>query len=150
MLTEREIFDCMRQNLRQAAAECDFIARQPTSGAPFTRLRECLKLAEGCCRQAGHWRQDGRWFQPGIQLEHIHQVARSWLHRPTVESKKLFTMLAEVLRKWDADLHRLQTRPTLRSGEILPKPQRVLRANRPVQVPAGFGATAGGILVPVS
>lgn len=144
VLTEVEIFACMRENLKGAADDCDMIARFPQSGIAFDRMRGRLKLVEGACRQAAHWRQDARWLQPGLKMEQAHQIARTWLHRPSVQSKKLFKGLAAALRKMLADLERLETAPTHRVGMILPKPQPgPLRQGRPVQV-----VRPSGLIVP--
>ena len=149
MLTEREIFDRMKTELRSAIADCDEVARQPKSGPQFIRLRRSLKLVEGCCRQAAHWRQDARWLIPGRQMEHVHQQARAWLHRPTVSSKKLFTKLAAALRNILNDLHRLENLPTLRTGPLLPKPLAgPLRSGASIQVPAAYVRSSAGVIVP--
>jgi hypothetical protein len=157
-LTEREIFDCLRTNLRSAAADCDLIARQPISGPIFDRMRKSLKLVEGACRQAAYWREDARWLPLGVKMEEVHQRARTWLHRPTVSSKKLFALLGDVLRKLLRDVDNLEFMATGRTGLILPKAQEPpLRQGRPVQVMLpGMGMredgvetkTPGGIILP--
>src|SRR4051812_6877983 len=101
--TEPEIFSQLRNQLQEPPEACDHVAAGPESGIHFMRLRRALKLAEGCCRQAGHWREDARWFNPGVKLEQVHQKAREWLHRPSVQSKKLFVMLAATLRQMALD-----------------------------------------------
>lgn len=115
MLHEAEILDVLMQNLRSAKSDCEIIARQPRSGLAFIRLRRSLKLAEGACRQAAQWREDARWLKPGLYLEQAHQIARGWLHRPTVQSKKLFTGLAAALGQMLFDLKRLEK---MRSGQV--------------------------------
>lgn len=150
-LTEQEIFDCLKSNLRSAASDCDLIARQPVSGLYFDRMRKSLKLVEGACRQAAYWRQDARWLPLGIKMEEAHQRARIWLHRPTVQSKKLFTKLGDVLRQLLRDVEGLEFLATGRVGAILPKPAaHPLRQGRPVQValPEAARVTAGGIIIP--
>lgn len=150
VLTEREIFDQLRNQLKVAAEACDHIAGRPESGIHFMRLRSALKLAEGCCRQAAYWRSDTRWLQPGIKLEQAHQRARAWLHRPTIEAKKLFVMLAAAVRRMALDLAILETAATGRTGTILPKPKRYDRENRAIQIPAAYHLprmSAGGIII---
>jgi len=143
-LTEQEIFSAMRENLRGAADDCDLIANHPSSGPAFDRMRKRLKLVEGCCRQAAYWREDARWLPMGVKMEQAHQIARKWLHRPTVQAKKLFTGLAAVLRQFADQLDKLQNARSNRVGLILPKPQAApLRSGRPVQV-----MTPGGVLLP--
>ena len=148
-LTETEIFDCLKSNLRSAAADCDLIARQPVSGPIFDRMRKSLKLVEGACRQAAYWREDARWLPLGIKMEEAHQRARTWLHRPSVSSKKLFTKLGDVLRQLLRDIERLEFMATGRVGAILPKPQPgPHRDTRPVAVMLPERRSAGGIILP--
>ena len=143
-LSEIEIFSCLRENLRGAADDCDIIAKQPRSGEMFDRMRKRLKLAEGACRQAAYWREDSRWLQVGLKMEKAHQIARTWLHRPSVKSKKLFIGLAAALRKVEKDIQRLETQRTGIMGMILPEVERApLRQGRPVQV-----ITPGGLVLP--
>jgi hypothetical protein len=148
-LTEIEIWDCLKENLAGAADDCEIIARQPSSGPEFVRMRQRLKLCEGACRQLSVWRQDTRWLPLGLKMEQAHQKAREWLHRPSVKSKKLFALLASALRKLARDTEILHKKATGRVGMILPKVQREIRtAGRPMQVPANFQTTTGGILLP--
>lgn len=119
MLTEREIFDQMKNQLRSAIADCKLIAETPVSGVHFIRLRKSLKLIEGCCRQAAHWREDSRWLGPAMHMERAHQIAREWLNRPSVKAKKLFTSLGAALSQILKDLERLETRPSGRIGSII-------------------------------
>lgn len=121
MLTEREIFDRLTQSLKRAISLCNDIARQPKSGPQFIALRAELKLVEGACRQAAVWREDTRWLAVGIKAEQAHQYARIWLDRPTVQSKKLFTLLAAVLRRWFVELSAVRDSKVGRSGIILPE-----------------------------
>ncbi|MEI6281973.1 MAG: hypothetical protein WCP82_04550 [Alphaproteobacteria bacterium] len=119
MLTEVEILDCLGTSLMLAADRCKQIAQQPRSARNFTEMRASLKLAEGAARQAAHWRGDIRWLRPAIYLEQAHQLARTWLHRPSVESKKLFTGLSSALLQMAKDLLRLENMATGSSGLIL-------------------------------
>jgi hypothetical protein len=145
MLTEVEIFDCMKSNLSRAAVYADHISRYPASGHSFIKMRAALKRVEGACRQAAYWRQDARWLRPGLMCEKAHQIARTWLHRPSVQSKKLFTGLAAALRKMAVDIERLQTARTGQLGMILPKEQKppTTSASVPVKRPSGLILPAG-------
>lgn len=142
MLTEREIFDRLKGCVRAAISDCEKVATRPESGAAYISLRANLKLAEGCCRQAAHWREDTRWLEPGRKMEQAHQIARAWLHRPTVQSKKLFTGLAAALRKILGDLERVETMATGRVGAILPIYGRSDRRPGLIQVPALTGISS--------
>ncbi len=139
-LTEKEIFDQLKTQLGVAIDECDKIAKYPASGEAFSRLRLALKLVEGCCRQAAQWRLDRRWVDIGMQFAIAHQIARNWLHRPSVESKMLFTKLAYALRANLRDLKRLETRPTGRTGAILTAsgPSRSFDLGHTGRMPAGL------------
>lgn len=149
-LSESEIWECLKENLKGAADDCAIIARQPSSGPEFIRLRERLALCEGACRQMSVWRQDTRWLPIGMKFEQAHQKAREWLHRPTVSSKKLFTLLETALRKMQRDTEILHKRATGKVGMILPKPQRgeIRTQGRAVQVPADYALTQSGLVVP--
>jgi hypothetical protein len=151
-LTEAEIFSTMKDRLRSAIADCRFIANFPVAGPTYKRLRQSLKLVEGCCRQAAYFRQDARWFGPGRYAEEAHQRARLWLHRPSVQTHKLFTKLADALEQWMKDLERLEKMPSGRVGTILPKPQRApLQSGRPVSVimPSGVALKKTAQSLPV-
>lgn len=128
-LTEREIFDQMRSSLSSAAADCDEIAN---GAALFGRMRQSLKLAEGSCRQMAEMRGDARWLTPRIYLEKAHQIARAWLHRPSVQGKKLFTGLGAALRTMLADIDKLQNQRVGRTGLILPN---AISGRGPVDMP---------------
>lgn len=146
-LSEREILDRMKSELKSAACEADLIASHPKSGLAFGRLRASLKNAEGCCRQLAVFREDSRWLIPGVTLEKAHQIARAWLHRPSVKSKKLFTGLAAALRQMYVDLEKLETARVGRTGAILPSavdPKR--RGSAPM--PFHGLKTPGGIYLP--
>lgn len=147
-LTEKEILDRMKGCVRSAIDECLVIAAQPVSGPYFDSLRKNLKLAESCCRQAAYWREDARWLPLGLAMESAHQRARFWLHRPSVQSKKLFTKLAEVLRQLERAIVILETQKTGRRGMILPAEAKAPhRDTRPVAV-SGHRVTPGGLIVP--
>lgn len=49
--TELEIFDCLSQNLRKSAENCQKLAWDPKRGHIYNDFRKSLKLVEGCCRQ---------------------------------------------------------------------------------------------------
>jgi hypothetical protein len=138
------LFDELKQALRSAANDCDMIARFPQSGRAFDRMRRSLKTVETRCNDIGRLREDARWFPIGMMMEECHQRARTWLHAPSVASKKLFPGLAANLRQLLAKVEGLETKATHRYGMILPKPQAApLRQGRPVQV-----ITPGGIIIP--
>lgn len=149
-LTETEVFDQMLTSLRGAIDDCEIIARQPVSGVYFDRMRSRLKLVEGCCRQAAAFREDTRWLPVGVMMEQAHQRARFWLHRPSVQSKKLFTILADKLRLLEKATTQIRDQKTGRRGIILPDMQKAPgRVPGMVQVPRGFVRTSGGVIAPI-
>ena len=44
-----------------------------TEGEIGRKLAECLKQAEGCCRQMAHARGDARWLALGDVFAQLHQ-----------------------------------------------------------------------------
>lgn len=147
MLTENEIFSQMKERLKSAASDCDLIASQPLSGAFFKHMRESLKLVEGSCRQMAMCREDSRWLTPAMYMERAHQIARAWLHRPSVKSKKLFVGLAAALRAMYRDIEKLQNNPVGRAGAILPASVDPKRRGH-VDMPFRGVKTPGGIIIP--
>lgn len=161
-LTENEIFDCMSHNLRLAAEHCDLLAVSPAKGPTYKLFREELLLIEGCCRQAGYWREDTRWLPIGQLMESAHKRAGGWLRgvklpngtlltiRPG-ELHPLFAKLAENLRAIHVGLVKMRTEATHRSGiilpDVMPGPHRDTRPSR-VILPPGMLKTSGGIILP--
>lgn len=132
-LTEAEIKDCWRANMLGAADDCSLLQTLPAQGATFVRLRERLKLAEGSCRQMGHWREDSRWLYLAPQLENLHQMARVMI--VSHYARQLFTKLEITLRKIVKAADDLENKATGKVGMILPDTSRgPHRDTRPVQV----------------
>ena len=133
MLTEVEIRGCWRQNMLEAASCCSLLQTLPAQGATFVRLRENLKLAEGACRQMGHWREDSRWLYLAPQLENLHQMARVMI--VSHYARQLFTKLEITLRKIVQAADDLENKATGKVGMILPDTSRgPHRDTRPVSV----------------
>jgi hypothetical protein len=154
-LTEVEIFDCLRTNLRLAAQSCDALAVHPRKGKNYTKLRDELRLVEGACRQAAFWRQDARWLRIGLFIAEAHKRSGGWLRGLKVGNVRvplapghlhpLFVKLAEILRAAYARADEYQTKATGRIGMILPKPGPAPhRDTRPV----GYRRSPGGLILP--
>lgn len=122
MLTEPEIFDRMRTSLREAIEACDVLVGIPAQGPTYVKLRENLKLVEGCCRQAAHWREDSRWLQYGLMMEDAHQRSLNWLRYRN--PRWLFGKLGEALRGLMKQLDDLKDKAPPKLGTILPEPVR--------------------------
>lgn len=161
-LTEAEIFDCLGTNFRLAAETCELLATVPKKGPNYRKFREHLKLLEGACRQAAFWRQDARWLQLGLMMEHAHQVAGEWLRGvkqpdgsrrpiPFGEKHPLFMHLAEILRRGHIQAENYRTARTGRVGTILPKPAAHYRETKPVPVSGiDFTKRPSGLIVPAN
>lgn len=147
-LTEQEIKDCLKDNLRQAIQHCTDLATKPKRGLSYDALRTELGLIEGCCTQMAYWRSDTRWLQFGLLMEQAHQRAGEWLRRH--HPKKLFLMLGENLKVLLLIAEDLETKKTGIMGSILPMVQAgPHRENRPISVPRSFERrSAGGIIIP--
>lgn len=142
-LTEVEILDQMRTQCRKAIEDAENLAKLPAQGPTYVRLREELKLIEGCCRQAAYWREDARWLPIGLKMEEAHQRARVWVTRHY--ARKMFLMLANNLRALERKIDNLQHHATGRRGTILPDVQAAPhRDTRPV----GWTATPSGLVIP--
>jgi hypothetical protein len=144
-VTEAEILSKLVESFRLAADYAEALAILPARGPTYTKLREELKLAEGCCRQVAYYREDSRWFQVGLLMEQAHKRAGTWLRvHPRTENSNLahplFLKLAENLRAAQKRAHELQTRATGRVGMILPDalPGATRTEGRMVQVKSGL------------
>lgn len=134
-LTEIEIFDCLRSNLRKAAENCENLAKLPAQGPTYARLREELELIEGAARQAGAFREDMRWNAFGFEMHRFHERIGDAIR--SREARNIFLRMGSMIRGALAEAERLRTARTGRRGVILPKAQPgPLRQGRPVQVPA--------------
>jgi len=158
-LTEVEIFDCLKTNLRLAAQSCDQLAISPRKGRTYAKLREELRLVEGACRQAAFWRGgDARWLRIGMLMAEAHKRAGDWLRgikQPDGTRIKvaqghlhpLFVKLAENLRAAYVRADEFQNKRTNRIGPILPTPQPPPhRDTRPV----GYQRLPSGVIMPTA
>jgi hypothetical protein len=156
-LTEVEILDCLKTNLRLAAQNCDVLAVSQRKGLTYKRLREQLRLVEGACRQIAFWRGgDARWLKIGLYMAEAHKRAGGWLRGYKGPDGKrvliapghqhpLFIKLAENLRAAYVKATELETHKTGRIGPILPVPgEGPHRDTRP----SGWRQEPSGLLVP--
>ena len=138
-LTEKEVFDVITTNLRDAAENCELLAKLPAKGPTYIKLRENLQLIEGGCRQIVEFRRDMRYDLLGMRARDCHQRAGDWLR--SVSAPILFFKLATALRKIRHDMERLRNARTGRRGPILPAVGRGKhRETRPVYIrrPSGL------------
>lgn len=156
-LSEAEIFDCLKSNLRLAAQNCDVLAVSARKGKAYSDLRNNLRLVEGACRQAAFWRGgDARWLKIGLYMASAHKRAGDWLrgvkNAEGVRIKvapgqihPLFVKLADNLRAAYRKVEELQTKKTNIIGPILPKPG--VPPHRETR-PSGYNRSPGGIILP--
>lgn len=136
-LTEREILDCLKENLRLASEGADALA-VGTRGPIYLEFRESMRLVEGACRQMGAWRGDSRWLPFGMKINEALQRCGNWLR--SKEPAWRFAGLAEILRVALAQAHDLETKATGHIGVILPKPlpAPTRTEGRSILVPDGY------------
>lgn len=148
--TEAEALDLLKTELGAAISSCDEIARQPRSGPQFERMTKAMEAVEMCARELFKYRRDVRWLNGIFHFAEVHKRAQRWLSPASVESKKLFGLLADNLRKLQIAYSRIELMRAGTSSPILPAIQEApeVRAGRPVQVltPA---AAAGRLILPV-
>lgn len=131
-LTEAEILDCLKTNLKLAEANCIRLSRGER-GPIFQSLRANLKLVEGACRQIAQWRGDARWLQVGLKVAEAQKRSGEWLRRRQPGWR--FEGLGQIMAQYFRAAHNLETKATGRSGLILPKPLIAPhRETRPVSV----------------
>lgn len=120
-LTEREILDCLKENLRLGAENADKLAAGER-GTVYLLFRQNLRLVDGCCRQMAGWREDTRWSPFGVKIRELQQRVGGWL--VVKEPGWRFKGAAEILRYALAQALDLETKKTRKTGIILPEMQR--------------------------
>lgn len=147
--TEKETLDLLKSELRQAIINCDTIASHPRSGVEFVKLTNSMIAVENCAREMAKYRVDHRWLNGIFHFAEVMRRAQHWLTPATVESKKLFTLLADNLRKLQIWYSRIELLRPLSLGPILPDIQAApLRQGRPVQVLKHTAARAPRLILP--
>lgn len=162
VLTEQEIFDRMVASFKQAAEDCDALAKRPVSSPEYLSLRDELALIEGCFQQTAFWREDDRWLDIARQIPVAHRLAGEWLRGVEVESNTpgvvirkpipegqlhpMFVKLAEFLRWCAAKAEEMRHAKTGRLGANL---SPVPGGSRNVSH-TGWTGTHSGLIVPAS
>jgi hypothetical protein len=129
--SEAELFGQLKEELRQAAEECDKIAVHPFRGFIYDSMRKRLKIIERLCNEIGKYRDgDCRWFPLGMLMNQVHEKAGYWLRHTSSKDAKakaipLFQKLAENLRALQKQAHELEFKATGIIGSILPKPKKL-------------------------
>jgi len=142
-LTEVEIFDCLRTNLREAAQHCENLAKLPAQGPTYRKLVDNLKLIEGASRQAAHWRTDMRWARFGFEMARFHQRIGDAVRSRA--AREIFLAMGVKMKDALAECEKLRTAKTGRLGAILPIARPTDRENRPVYI-----RNPSGLVIPES
>lgn len=150
-LTETEIKDALRTNLRAAISACRDLAKLPAQGPTYGKLVEQLRLVEGAARQLGHWREDMRWMRFGFEMARFHDRIGDCIRSHA--ARKIFLAMAELMEGKLLEMARLQDAATGRRGPILPQPgEGPHRETRPVQVALpgvpGYIRNPSGLIMP--
>lgn len=143
MLTEQEIFDRLRTDLRASIQGCKDLAFLPAQGQTYLDLIHQLDRIEGAGRQMGAFRFDMRWNLFAWEMSRfrvrIGDVLRSHV------SRKIFLHMAGMMEGALAEVEALRVAKTGRRGPILPKTKPLPhRDTRPVH----FSRTPGGVILP--
>jgi hypothetical protein len=144
MITEAEIWDCLRTNFRLAAEHCDDLAKLPAQGPTYQLLLGELSLIEGACRQAAHWREDAGgvtlppgqpgahgfeavrlgetdsagWLDVAHMMGEVHKRCGGWIRGRY--PRELFQKMAQVMREMLRQLERRWEQPLRKVGANLP------------------------------
>lgn len=162
VLTENEIFSRMVASFKQAAEDCDALAKRPVSSPAYLSLRDELALIEGTFQQTAFWREDDRWLEIARQIPEAHRLAGEWLRGVEVESNTpgviirrpipegtlhpMFVKLAEFLR-WCAD--KANEMRNAKTGSLGANLRPLPRGERNISH-SGWTATNSGLIVPAS
>lgn len=148
---EQDALRLLFNDLDQAISGCRRIAAHPYHGSAFTDIMNNISVVDRCCRRMNGIRLDTRWLNGLDALNQVKVKAQSWLSPASVESKRMFVLLADFLEAYKRGITRLclEKPPTL--GIILPEMAHVARTEgRPSQVilPGAPAAFAPGLIVP--
>lgn len=141
VLTEAEIFDRLKTSLRTAIDLCGRLATEPSQGPNYLAMIEELQLIEGAARQAGHWREDGRWMAFGWEMARFHQrIGDAIRHH---EARSIFLHMQGMMKGALIEAEKLRTSRTGRRGAITPIARPKHRDTRPVHI-----TRPSGLIVP--
>jgi hypothetical protein len=150
-LTSSDIFGLMTERLREAEGICTEMSKtsRPAANRRYLRLIEVCKEIEGCCRQAGHFRENHEWMQLAEDVHTLQIKMGVWIrakHRGESQ-KRLFATAATAMGRIRWSAMRKRDAAHGRVGMILPEPGVDSGRQRAVQVPR---MSPGGIILPVA
>lgn len=136
----------MTERFQEAASICNEMAAsaRPAANRRYLRLIEVCKEVEGCCRQAGHWRENHEWWLLADDVHRLQIMMGGWIrakHRGEAQ-KRLFAKAAATMAKLKGAAKRKRDAAHGRLGMILPEEASGPLRHRPVAV------SNGGIILP--
>ena len=139
----------MTERFREAEVICVEMSKtaRPAANRRYLRLIEVCKEIEGCCRQAGHFRENHEWWELAEDIHFLQIKMGQWIrakHRGEAQ-KRLFAKAAETMGRLRWSAMRKRDAAHGRVGAILPDVIADSSRQRAVQVPR---VTPGGIIVP--
>ena len=143
-LTEKEILECLNDNLKIAVETCQKLA-DGERGPIYPQFHSAVKLVDGACRQMSGFREDTRWSAFALYLHEVPDRVRKWL----VDDKKTYTaelnMLADIFRWAQMRAKELETKRTGKRGIILPTPRaaETRTQGRSILVPSTYRERTG-------
>jgi hypothetical protein len=148
-LSSNDIFSLMVERLREAETICIEMSKtaRPAANRRYLRLIEVCKEIEGCCRQAGHFRENHEWWQLADDIHFLQIKMGGWIrakHRGEAQ-KRLFAKASETMSRLRWSALRKRDAGHGRLGAILPDVPGAIDRQRAVQVPR---VSPGGIILP--
>lgn len=143
-LTEIEVIDCLKDNLRKLVQHCKDLAEKPAQGPTYKQVIETVRLVEGASRQMAAFRSDARWTKFGYEMARFHDRLGDCVR--SRYSREIFRRMSTMVADAYAQAMVLYTAKTGRRGPILPK---VLPGPHRETRPVGYTKTDGGLLMPV-
>lgn len=146
---EQDTLRLMFNDLDQAVSGCRRIASHPYHGPAFTDLMNNIMVIDRCCRRMNGIRLDTRWLNGLDALNQVKVKAQSWLCPASVESKKMFTLLADFLQAFKRGLEVLVAKRPPIMGAILPVMVSESRTQgRSILMPGSAPAFKPGLVLP--
>jgi hypothetical protein len=146
---EQDTLRLMYNDLDQAISGCRRIASHPYHGPAFTDLMNNIMTVDRCCRRMNGIRLDTRWLNGLDALNQVKVKAQSWLCPASVESKKMFRLLADFLKAFKRGLEKLALTKPPTMGAILPVTIQESRTQgRSILMPEAAPSFVPGLLLP--
>lgn len=147
-LTSTDIFSLLGERFREAETICEVMSKtaRPAANRRYLRLIEVCKEIEGCCRQAGHFRENHEWWALAEDIHSLQIKMGGWIrakHRGEAQ-KRLFAAAAQTMSRLRWSAMRKRDARHGRLGVILPDVSSTVDHQRAVQVPR---VSPGGLIL---